>query len=127
MRYFLLPTILVAACAVSAGTQVGTKAITLVCPENPQPAVERLCGALAGALRDGGYQPDAVGAPVRLVLEAESPQPAMLRARLVVEHDGTRQTGEAGVLSVMDRADIPSHQIDGFARNLLARTPLPKP
>ena len=127
MRYFLLPTILVAACAVSAGTQVGPGAITLVCPEKPQPAVERLCGALAVALRDGGYQLDGPAAPVRLVVEAESPRPATLRARLVVEQDGARKTSEVGVLSVIDRADIPPDQIDGFARDLLARTPLPKP
>ena len=127
MRYFLLPTILVAACAVSAGTQTGSGAVVLVCPEKPQPAVARLCASLADALRDGGYQLDADAAPMRLILEAESPQPALLRARLVVERDGARQTGEQGELSVVDRPDIPPDQIDRFARALLAHTLLPKP
>lgn len=127
MRYFLLPTILVTACAVNAGTQTAPGAVALVCPENPQPAVARLCTSLADALREDGYQLDADAAPVRLLLEAESPRPASLRARLVVERDGSRQTGEQGEVSVVDRRDIPPDQIDSFARALLAHTPLPKP
>lgn len=127
MRYFLLPTILVAACAVSAGTQAGPGPITLVCPDEPDPAVTRLCGALAEALRNAGYQVDATTAALRLVVEAETPRPGLLRARLVVEQDGARKLGEKGELSVMDRAEIPPDQIDGFARDLLAYAPLPKP
>lgn len=127
MRYFLLPIVLVAACAMSTGTQADPGAITLVCPEKPGPAVTRLCGALAAALREGGYQTDTPAAPVRLVVEAETPHPRLLRARLVVEQGGIRHAGEKGELSVMDRADLPPGQIDRFARDLLAYTPLPKP
>lgn len=127
MRCFPLPAILVAACAMSTGTQAGPGAITLVCPEKPEPAVTRLCGALAAALREGGYQTGTPAAPVRLVVEAETPHPRLLRARLVVEQGGSRQAGERGEVSVMDRADIPPDRIDRFARDLLAYTPLPKP
>ncbi|WP_374635671.1 hypothetical protein [Paracoccus sp. (in: a-proteobacteria)] len=110
----------------SGGTQAGAGAITLVCPEKPDPAVTRLCGALSNALREDGYQLDAA-APVRLVLEAQTSPAGSLRARLVVEQDGSRQLGEKAELSVMDRRDIPPEQIDSFARDLLAYTPLPKP
>lgn len=131
MRYFLLPTLFVAACAMSGGTQAGAGAITLVCPEKPEPAVARLCGALSNALREGGYRLDAPvdarAAPVRLVVEAKTSPAGSLRARLIVEQDGSRQAGEQAELSVMDRRDIPPEQIDSFARDLLAYTPLPKP
>ena len=127
MRYFLLPAILVAACTVSAGTQAGAGAIILICPEKPEPAVMRLCGALSQALRERGYQLGGLAAPVLLIVEAETSRAGSLRARLVVEQDGARQAGEKAELAVMDRTDIPPDQIDRFARDLLAYTPIPKP
>lgn len=127
MRFFALPAILVAACTMSTGTQASPGAITLICPENPDPAVARLCSALSEALREDGYRLDAAAAPVRLVLEAETSPRGSLRARLVVEQDGARQPGEKAELAVMDRTDIPPDQIDRFARDLLAYTPVPKP
>ena len=131
MRFFLLPAILVAACAVSAGTAPKAapkaEAIQVVCPDAAEPSVARLCGALEAALREGGYRTGDPAAPLRLIVEAESPRPSLLRARLVVEQGGARQAGEIGDLSVMDRAEIPHDRIDGFAKALLTRTPLPKP
>lgn len=129
MRYFLLPITLVAACAMSSATQAEPGAVTLVCPETPEPAVTRLCGALAQALRAGGYRLEGPGdaAKLRLLVAAEVPQPGLLRARLVVERDGSRHTGEQGELWVTDRRDIPPERIDRFARDLLAQAPLSRP
>lgn len=128
MRSYFLVGALVAACAVTGETQAGTGPVSLACPPNPAASVAHLCTALEGALRDSGYrlQKDA-GAKIRLVLEAEAPQPNLLTARLTVEQDGARRAGEQGTLSVMDRDQIPPARIDDFARKLLARAALSGP
>lgn len=108
----------------SDGTQAQAGPVSLVCPADAAPAVSRLCTAIGAALREDGRQLQDE-APIRLVLEAETPQPGMLKARLAVEQGGLRQLGPQGELSAMDVAAIPKDRIDGFARTLLARTPLP--
>ena len=131
MRCALLSCVLVAACAVNGGAQAGDP-ISLVCPQNSQPSVARLCAALEVALHEG-VDPALTGSgapagtPLRLILEAEAPQPGILKARLAVEQGTTRRQGEQGELSVMDRATIPQDQIDHFARTLLARALRPAP
>ncbi|KGJ05983.1 hypothetical protein IT41_04765 [Paracoccus halophilus] len=121
MRLFLRPAL------VLAGAMIGTplaasSPVTLICPENPVPAMARLCAALEAGLRDRGYRPQAGGgAPLRLIVEADSPGPGVLNARLIVEQDGSRQVGEQGQITVIDRDSIPFAQIEQFAGTLLQR------
>lgn len=128
MRLLVLPVLFLAACGADGGGKAtaGT-AVALICPQSPAPATAQLCGALETALRQRGYALDQSGqtAPLRLILDAESPRATVLNARLTVERDGTRTPGEDMQLMVVDRDTIPDRQIDDFARTLLLRAGLP--
>lgn len=110
------------------GAQPGAGTVALVCPQTPAPAVTQLCDALTVALREQGYGLDQTGAaPLRLVLDADSPRASVLNARLIVEQDGARTPGEGMQLVVVDRDTIPDRQIENFARSLLSKAALPDP
>ena len=81
-------------------------------------AAEPLCAALHAELLRRGYAVDAQ-APVLLILEARSPDPRVLIARMDVERDGQRQIGQEGTLSVVDRHALPDGQLKVFAAALL--------
>ncbi len=128
MRMLALPVLLLAACGTEGGAQPGAATVALVCPQTPAPAATQLCDALTVALREQGYGLDQTGAaPLRLVLDADSPRASVLNARLIVEQDGARTPGEGMQLVVVDRDTIPDRQIENFARSLLSKAALPDP
>ncbi|MCV2446814.1 hypothetical protein [Paracoccus sp. DMF] len=112
MRFALLPAALLAACAMSAGAaQAG-----LNCPQPGDALTARLCAALRQEL-------DQSGTPAPpLTLQAHSPRPDLLRARLSIGKGAARRDGPELELTVMDRADIPDRQLSQLARLLLDRT-----
>lgn len=128
MRMLALPVLLLAACGTEGGARPGAGTVALVCPQTPAAAVTQLCDALTVALREQGYGPDQTGAaPLRLVLDADSPRASVLNARLIVEQGGARTPGEGMQLVVVDRDTIPDRQIENFARSLLSKAALPDP
>lgn len=80
--------------------------------------------ALCQAVRDRLAQQDLQSGPaaaVQLLLEASSPVPTRLVARLSVTRAGMYQPGQQGELAVIDRGTIPQRQLDDFAAALIDR------
>lgn len=121
MRLALLPAALLAACAMSAGP--GHAGLT--CPE-PGPGPEAtLTARLCAALKDELARSAPTAPP--LLLQAESPRPTLLRARLSVGEGAARRDGPQLELTVMDRDSIPDRQLRDLARLLLDQTLSPRP
>lgn len=106
--------------AVSAAGAVPAAAEPLRLECHGGAAVEALCAALRDELQRRGHALDPQ-APVLLTLEARSPDPQVLIARLDIETHGQRRIGQDGTLSVMDRQTLPKGQLQGFAAALLDR------
>ncbi len=117
MRPSLLAAALLAACFVNSAAATSA---SLTCPKTDDAEVARLCAALEEEMRQSGGEtlPQAAFS-IRLILEAQSPRPDTLRARLTVESAAGRHQGDEMVLSVMDRPVIPDSEIRDFARLLL--------
>jgi hypothetical protein len=120
MRLALLFATLLAACAVNANAAPAGPVI-LSCPEAGDALAARLCAALRRELE----HPKAAvadGETLHLTLQASSPRPEMLRARLGVGLGAARREGPELELSVVDRVSIPDSQLRQLARLLLDQT-----
>lgn len=116
MRMILpLASILTAVSAAGPALAAGD-AVRLECHGGA--AVEPLCAALRNELQRRGH-PLGAQAPVLLTLEARSPDPRVLIARMNIEKDGQLHLGQEGTLSVVDRQALPDGQLQGFAAALL--------
>lgn len=85
-------------------------------------AAQTLCDSVRDEMLRRGYRQTG-DAPLELVLTATS-QPNLLRGRLDLVRNGTIHRGEEGVLTVIDRAEIPTERIHSFGRALLDRIAL---
>lgn len=56
---------------------------------------------------------------MQLVLIADATRRDEIQASMDVIRQGQRQRGQTGTLTVMDRAELPTAQIESFARTLL--------
>ena len=115
MRLALLPATLFAACVV---TGAAADPVRLTCPPGDNALVAQLCAALDEVLGQHDARPEDMPW-TQLVLDAESPRPDILRARLTVESASGRHQGEEIVLSVTDRPSIPDERVRALARALL--------
>lgn len=91
--------------------------VSLIC-ETRSPQAQRLCAAVHDELLRRGHviAPDA---PMQLVLIADATRRDEIQASMDVILQGQRQRGQTGTLTVMDRAELPTAQIESFARTLL--------
>lgn len=105
----------------ACGPAVG-QTVTLTC-DVAGGAAQALCDALRGELQRRGYREED-GAAQRITLTARLAQPHILSATLDVAQGGRLHRGKAFELSVMDRADILTAQIDDFARLLVDQSAL---
>ena len=117
MRPALLPAILLAACTMSGAAPAGP--VDLICPGLAAALTGRLCAAVGEELRRLDRESAGESAALRLTLQALSPRPDLLRARLTVEEGGVRREGPELELTVTDRAAISDRQIQQLARLLL--------
>lgn len=117
MRPALLPAILLAACTMSGAALAGP--VDLTCPGSEDALAGRLCAAVGQELRRPDRESGGDRAALHLTLQARSPRPDLLRARLTVEEGGVRREGPELELTVTDRAAISDRQIQQLARLLL--------